>query len=99
MSALYAHGPIHSRRSHLREVVVLGGVGREMEAGEKLGVSALQQLVEDVERPLSLRVRDDARLLQQVVVDVASNRGTLGGEGRERGREGRREGEREKGGH
>ena len=51
--------------------MVLGWVRGELELGEQTAVLALQQLVEDMEVPLSCHVRDHPGFLQEVVVDVA----------------------------
>lgn len=62
---------------HLCEVVVGGRLGGEVQLGEQLGVLALQQLVEDVEVPLSRSLGDHPRFLQKVVLDVPTHGSTL----------------------
>ena len=66
-----------SQYDNLREVEVGGRVSGEVEVGEQLRVSTLQQLVEDVEVPLALCLVHNSGLLQEIVVDVTSHRGRL----------------------
>ncbi len=65
----------------LGKVVVGLGIRAEEEARQEPGVLAGQELVENVEVPLSGCLMDDTRLLQEVVVDVSANRGTLDSRG------------------
>jgi hypothetical protein len=52
----------------------------QFECRQQPWVFALEQLVEDVKISLSRRLGDDTRLLQEVVVDVTTNGGSLGNE-------------------
>ena len=58
---------------YLREVEVGAWVSGELEVTQQLRVFTLQQVVEDVEVPLAGRLVHHSRLLQQVVVDMASH--------------------------
>eukprot|EP01139_Manchomonas_bermudensis_P019491 Amastigsp_a676848_41.p6 type:complete len:116 gc:universal Amastigsp_a676848_41:842-495(-) len=55
-----------------REVVVPRRVRHELELGERRALR--EHLVEDVERALARRAHDNARLLQKVLLDVATQR-------------------------
>ena len=63
--------------SYLSEVVVVIRLSRQLQLSQKARVLALEQLVEDVEVPLTLGLLDNSGLLQQVVVDVTTNGSTL----------------------
>ena len=63
--------------AHLCEVEVGARVCREVEVVEQLRVSTLQQLVEDVEVSLTGCLVHHSRLLQQVIIDMATNWSSL----------------------
>lgn len=76
------------RASYFDQVLVLLGVPLQAQAPQQVLLPSLDQLVEDVEVPLAVVLVHHAGLLQQVVDDVASHRGSLpAGQrpGRERG--------------
>lgn len=66
-----------SYKTYLSEVEVGMRICWEFEFCQQLRVSALQQLVEDVEIPLPWCLMHHSGLLQQVVVDVATNWSSL----------------------
>ena len=66
------------------------GVPLQAQPPQQVLLSALDQLVEDEEVALSVVLVHHPRLLQQVVDDVATHRGTLQAEGRRGGAEGGR---------
>ena len=61
----------------LSEVVVVLRLWCQLQSCQEFWVFALKELVEDVEVSLPWSLRDNARLLQQVVVDVSTNWSSL----------------------
>lgn len=62
---------------YLDEVLVLLRIPLQAQASQQVFLPSFDQLIENVEVPLSVVLVDNAGLLQQVVDDVASNRGAL----------------------
>lgn len=58
--------------THLHQVVVALRVPLQSQRGKQVVVPSIQELVEDVEVPLTVVLVHDARLLQQVVQDVTA---------------------------
>ena len=67
-----------SGHPYLREIVVVQAVSLKTELLQKIILSSLHQLVEDVEVPLSVVLMDHPGLLQQIVEDVSAQRFSLG---------------------
>lgn len=65
-------------RQYLHQEAVVLWVGRvQPQSQQQRAVPRLQQLVEDMEVPLSMVLVHHPRLLQKVVQDVAANRSAL----------------------
>lgn len=63
--------------THLHQIQVALGVSFQAQPAQRLLLTPLQQLVEDVEVPLPVILVHHAGLLQEVTEDVATHRGTL----------------------
>lgn len=62
-----------SRDTHFDQVLVLLSVPLQTQAPQQVLLASFNQLIENVEVPLAVVLVDHARLLQQVVDDVASH--------------------------
>lgn len=62
-----------SQETHLDQVLVLLSVPLQAQTPQQVLLPSFNQLIENVEVPLSMVLVDHAGLLQQVVDDVASH--------------------------
>ena len=66
-----------SSATYLHEIIVVQAVSLKTELVQKIFLSSLHQLVEDVEVPLSVVLMHHPGLLQQIVEDVSAQRFSL----------------------